>query len=234
MSLRKLCYRCKQGDPTGNVWLTEDQQGAGDKGHLLLNYCKRALSPASCRWLMEDQASSSKKVLQAFPEYSSTASSAYLKEWEQPSPCGHQKSKGNFLLEATEEIKCGHWVRALGLLTSQCRGYRTVIHTFRGVLLLSKIFYLNPLCLRIEPKKQTNVRQRSMQNKRQQAIDCDGSLCKRLFKVQSQTWHSNIQRGRCTHYWRNAILLKTVFACIYNVFVWVCLVCIHVKTRGWY
>lgn len=127
MSLRKLCYRCKQGDPTGNVWLTEDQQGAGDKGHLLLNYCKRALSPASCRWLMEDQASSSKKVLQAFPEYSSTASSAYLKEWEQPSPCGHQKSKGNFLLEATEEIKCGHWVRALGLLTSQCRGYRTVI-----------------------------------------------------------------------------------------------------------
>lgn len=96
---------------------------------------------------------------------------------------------------------------------------KIAMNTFRGVLLLSKIFYLNPLCLRIEPKKQTNVRQRSMQNNRQQAIDCDGSLCKRLFKVQSQTWHSNIQRGRCTHYWRNAILMKTVFACIYNVFV---------------
>lgn len=39
---------CYSGNPTGNAWLTEDRQGAGDKGQPSLNYLKGVLSPASC------------------------------------------------------------------------------------------------------------------------------------------------------------------------------------------
>lgn len=55
-----------------------------------------------------------------------------------------------------ENIKCVHKIHA-----------KIVTNTFRKVLFLLKKFYLNLLCLKIEQKKQTNMRQKSMQNKRQ-------------------------------------------------------------------